>query len=70
MGEVGWEGSAFANVITGAFTGSPATAGSPSMTGGSSRYRSATLDASIANELYSGAKLQIPALQTLVCIKL
>ena len=28
-----------------------------------------TLDASLANEIYSGSKLQTSALQTLVCIK-
>lgn len=68
-GTVGWEGSGFANTVTGAFSGSPATAGSPLMTGGGARYAVATFTASDDNAIYAGETVQPSVLQTLVCIK-
>ena len=68
-GEVGWLGSGFANVVEGAFSGSPAASGSPLMTGSGAEYAVATFTASDSNAIYSGQTVQANALRALVCIK-
>lgn len=70
IGQVGWEGSGFANVVTGAFSGSPSTSGSPLMTGGGAKYTVATFTASDGNAIYAGETVQPSVLQTLICIKI
>lgn len=66
---MGWEGSGFANVVSGSFSGSPTTSGSPLMTGGGAKYAVATFTASDGNAIYAGETVQPSVLQTLVCIK-
>lgn len=71
VGEVGWKGSGFANLVTGAFTGTPNTSSnSPNMTGGGAEFRSVSLNASDGSAIYNGTELQCSALQALVCIKI
>lgn len=70
-GEFGWERSGFANIATGAFSGVTLSSNSaPQMTDSSSDFKAVHLSASNSNAMYSGSSIQVPALQTLVCIKI
>lgn len=71
-GNVGWDANALFNYATGAFRGIAKT-GSYVVAGGASGdvpYKYADFSASRSSSLYSGTKLQPPAFQTLIIIKI
>ena len=69
-GEFGWERSGFANVATGAFSGvTLSSLSAPQMTDSESDFKAVSMSASDSNAIYSGTKLQYPALSVLCCIK-
>lgn len=71
IGNVGWDANGLLNYATGVFSGVAKTG--PYVASGSSAggvpYSYANFSASRSSSLYSGAKLQSPAFQTLIIIK-